>query len=250
MGEPVPPSFHTFWPFFSPDWNNLVYNVFLLLNCRKGHTKAFTWVIVWIQPDPTISKHAYSLITSNPDMYLKEGWACPPFLSYILDLFFFWSKDCILPRVCFDALCNEKWFWTQQHFLTSRGLNQEKCKSIANRKTRGLKTEIQKEKPKTKQEHQTQTTKWTKLRRHQVLIDLFCLFCVFFLVNLHIECFLVIWCVLIAFFFSFCWCQIFLLKPMSYKVKWTESCACIQPNPAISNHIYPRSNHIYPRHAF
>ena len=138
-------------------------------------------------------------------------------------------------------------------FLTSRGLNQEKCTSIANRKTRGLKTEMQKEKPKTKQEHQTQPTKWTKLRRHQVLIDLFCLFCVFFLVNLHIECFLVIWCVLIVLFFCFsAFVEVkFLCWNRCHSSRSSErNRVCIQPNPAISNHIYPRSNHIYPPHMY
>ena len=92
-GSLSPPPFIHFDLSFSPDWNNFVCNVLLLLNSKKGHTNGFKWVIVWIQPDPTISKHAWNLIISNPEMYLKEGWASPPFLSYILDLFFFWSKD-------------------------------------------------------------------------------------------------------------------------------------------------------------
>ena len=82
----------------------------------------------------------------------------------------------------------------------------------------------------------------------------FAFFCVF-LVNLHIECFLVIWCVLIV--LVFCVFQ-FLLKSKFFVetdviVQGQMNgivCVCIQPNPAISNHIYPRSNHIYPRHVF
>ena len=57
-GSLSPPPFIQFDLSFSPDWNCLVYKAFLLLTCRKGHTQGFTWVIVWVQPDPTISKHA------------------------------------------------------------------------------------------------------------------------------------------------------------------------------------------------
>ena len=134
-------------------------------------------------------------------MYSKEGWGCPPFLSYILDLFFFRSQDCILPGICFDALCNEKWFWNTQHFwkiVKSRKM-QKHCKQ------KNKKLETQNTKRKTKNKTRTPNTNHKINKTAQTPgFDWFILpFLCFFLVNLHIECFLVIWCVLIVLFFVF-----------------------------------------------
>ena len=180
-------------------------------------------------------------------MYSKEGWGCPPFLSYILDLFFFRSQDCILPGICFDALCNEKWFWNTQHFwkiVKSRNM-QKHCKQ------KNKKLETQNTKRKTKNKTRTPNTNHKINKTAQTPgFDWFILpFLCFSLVNLHIECFLVIWCVLIVLFFCFSvFVEVkFLCWNRCHSSRSNErNRVCIQPNPAISNHIYPRYNHIYP----
>ena len=153
-------------------------------------------------------------------MYSKEGWGCPPFLSYILDLFFFRSHDCILPGICFDALCNEKWFFDNtQHFwkiVKSRNM-QKHCKQ----KNKKLETQNAKKKNQTQNKntkHKPQNKQNRADTRFWLIYFAFFWWRCFFLVNLHIECFLVIWCVLIVLVFcvfQFLLKSFFLLKPMS-----------------------------------
>ena len=181
-------------------------------------------------------------------MYSKEGWGCPPFLSYILDLFFFRSHDCILPGICFDALCNEKWFWNTQHFwkiVKSRKM-QKHCKQ------KNKKLETQNTKRKTKNKTRTPNTnhKINKTAQTPGFDWLFLPFLCFFLVDLHVECLFVIWCVLIVLFFVL---QFLLKSNFSVETDVIVQgqmngivCVSSQIQPYLYNHIYPRSNHIYP----
>ena len=148
-------------------------------------------------------------------MYSKEGWGCPPFLSYILDLFFFRSQDCILPGICFDALCNEKWFWNTQHFwkiVKSRKM-QKHCKQ------KNKKLETQNTKRKTKNKTRTPNTNHKINKTAQTpgfdwfILPFLCFpgessYRMFFGDMMCFDC-------VVFLFFSFCWSQISLLKPMS-----------------------------------
>ena len=106
---------------------------------------------------------------------------------------------------------------------------------------------MQKEKPKTKQTHKPQNQQNCADTRFWLIY--FAFFVFFFPGDLHTEYFLVIWCVLVFSVFVdvkfLCWNRCHTRSNERNRV-----CVCIQPNPAISNHIYPRSNHIYPRHVF
>ena len=183
-------------------------------------------------------------------MYSKEGWGCPPFLSYILDLFFFRSQDCILPGICFDALCNEKWFWNTQHFW----------KIVKSRKMQTLQTEKQKAwnpKYKKKNQKQNKNTKHKPQNKQNCADTRFWLiyfaFFVFFPGESSYRMFFgdmmcfdcVVFCFSVFVEVKFlCWNRCHSSRSNE------RNRVCIQPNPAISNHIYPRSNHIYPRHVF
>ena len=149
-------------------------------------------------------------------MYSKEGWGCPPFLSYILDLFFFRSQDCILPGICFDALCNEKWFWNTQHFwkiVKSRKM-QKHCKQ------KNKKLETQKNKKKNQKQNKNTTH---KPQNKQNCADtrfwlIYFAFFVFFPGESSYRMFfgdMMCFDCVVFLFFSFCWSQISLLKPMS-----------------------------------
>ena len=138
-------------------------------------------------------------------------------------------------------------------FLTSRGLNQDQ-------NAEALQTEKQEAwnpKYKKKNQKQNKNTKHKPQNKQNCADTRFWLiyfaFFVFFLVNLHIECFLVIWCVLIVLFFCFSvFVEVkFLCWNRCHSSRSNErNRVCIQPNPAISNHIYPRYNHIYPPHMY
>ena len=82
-----PPLFIHFDLSFSLDWNNLAYNVFLLLNCKKGHTKGINGLLCesnQVQQFPSMPKVQYR----TQKCILRKGWACPPLFSYILTLLF------------------------------------------------------------------------------------------------------------------------------------------------------------------
>ena len=131
--------------------------------------------------------------------------------------------------------------------LKNKGLNQEKCKNIANRKTKkNLKSKIQKKNKTRTPNTNHNINKTAQTPGFDWFIYLF--FLCFFLVNLHIECFFgdMMWFDCVDFFvflfmglpmaacglfshsefelvtyssirgfFGFCWSQISLLEPMS-----------------------------------
>ena len=156
-------------------------------------------------------------------------------------------------RICFDALCNEKWFWTQQHFwkiVKSRNM-QKHCKQ------KNKKLETQNTKRTTKNKTRTPNTNHKINKTAQTPgFDWFILLflSVFFPGESSYRMFFGdMMCFDCVDFFVF---QFLLKSNFSVETDVIVQgqmngivCVSSQIQPYLVN-IYPRSNHIYPRHVF